>query len=339
MNNVNLQGLGFADTYLIPQYSEVSSRDQVDTKVRLPRNIFGQPWDIQVPVISANMDTVTGSEMAREMSFAGAVGALHRFLPIKDNVEEYLTVRGHRVPTDCFVSVGVNRDSKERTKALFDVGARYFVIDIAHGHSKLMRDMIDWLKGEYPDVFLMAGNVATAAGAYDLACWGADAIKIGIGPGAVCLTKNVTGVTVPQLGAIQNCFEAMTRIKDTKRPLLIADGGIREYGDIAKAIAAGADMVMIGSLLASCPEAPGERIHGKKVYRGMASKEAMSVIRDTTSMPTPEGTSMLLNPSNPVCDIVAEIAGGLRSAFSYSNAKTLKEFQERAMFGIKKGVR
>jgi IMP dehydrogenase len=236
--------------------------------------------------------------------------------------------------------VGVNRDSKERTQELYKAGARYFVIDIAHGHSKMMKDMITWIKSEYSDVFLMAGNVATGQGAYDLATWGSDAIKIGIGPGAVCLTKNVTGVTVPQLGAIRDCaiwFRYHERNSGFKKPLLIADGGIREYGDIAKAIAAGADMVMIGGLFAGTDEAPGELINGKKVYRGMASRDAMRVIRVGESMPTPEGTSVLIDTKGPVKNIVQDIAGGLRSAFSYSNAKTLHEFQKHARFGIRRG--
>jgi IMP dehydrogenase len=182
----------------------------------------------------------------------------------------------------------------------------------------------------------MAGNVATHQGADHLARWGADAIKVGIGPGAVCLTKNVTGVTVPQLGAIKDCSNAVKNLSLYKRPLIVADGGIREYGDVAKALGAGADMVMIGGLFAGTDEAPGQLINGKKVYRGMASKEAMSSIRIGETMPTPEGTSILVDTKGSVRTIVEGIAGGLRSAFSYSNARTLHQFQNQAKFGIRK---
>lgn len=340
MNAPNLNGLEFKDVYLIPQYSEIETRSQVDIGIVLPTDIFGNPWKIEVPVISSNMDTVTGGSMAKAMYDAGGLGALHRFMSIEKNIEEYTYVRGHRVPSDCFVSVGVNRDSKERTQELYKAGARYFVIDIAHGHSKMMKDMIEWIKGEYNDVFLMAGNVATGQGAHDLRCWGANAVKIGIGPGAVCLTKNVTGVTVPQLGAISECSKWFNYYKQKvgfTKPLLIADGGIREYGDVAKAIAAGADMVMIGGLFAGTDEAPGDLIDGKKIYRGMASRDAMRIIRVGDSMPTPEGTSTLVDSKGPVKNIVQDIAGGLRSAFSYSNARTMKEFRTLAQFGIKRG--
>lgn len=334
---MSLQGRDFKDVYLIPQYSDVETRSEVDIGIELGKNIFGGQFKLRVPVISSNMDTVTGKFMARAMWEAGGIGALHRFMPIDQNVEEYSYVCGHRVPSDCFVSVGVNRDSKERTQALYDAGARYFVIDIAHGHSKMMKDMIAWIKTEYPDVFLMAGNVATQQATYDLAKWGANAVKVGIGPGAVCLTKNVTGVTVPQLGAIQDCASARGRLSVDHHPLIVADGGIREYGDIAKAIAAGADMVMAGGLFAGTDEAPGDHVDGKKVYRGMASRDAMRLIRVGTSMPTPEGTSILVDSKGPVGAVVEDIAGGLRSAFSYSNARNMKEFHWKAQFGIKRG--
>ncbi len=337
MNAPNLNGLEFKDVYLIPQYSEIETRSQVDIGIVLPTDIFGNPWKIEVPVISSNMDTVTGGSMAKAMYDAGGLGALHRFMSIEKNIEEYTYVRGHRVPSDCFVSVGVNRDSKERTQELYKAGARYFVIDIAHGHSKMMKDMIEWIKGEYNDVFLMAGNVATGKGAAQLAAWGADAVKIGIGPGAVCLTKNVTGVTVPQLGAIHDCYKAISKCTWRTKPLIVADGGIREYGDVAKAIAAGADLVMIGGLFAGTDEAPGDLIDGKKVYRGMASRDAMRAIRVGESMPTPEGASVLIDSKGSVKNIVQDIAGGLRSAFSYSNARTMQEFWSNAQFGIKRG--
>jgi IMP dehydrogenase len=324
----DLEGYDFKDAYIIPQYSTIGSRSEVDISVVL------RPIGLKIytPVISANMDTVTGADMAIAMFKAGGIGALHRFMPIEENVSSYSKVRQNE--SDCLVSVGVNRDSKERAKALYDAGARLFVIDIAHGHSLMMKEMATWIKSELPDIFLMAGNVATRQATSDLRQWGADAIKVGIGPGAVCLTKNVTGVTVPQLGAIQACASEWN---PSTGPLIVADGGIREFGDIAKAVGVGAHMVMAGGLFAGTDEAPGDLVEGKKVYRGMASKGAMMTIRSESMLPTPEGTSTLVETKGPVGDIVRGIAGGLRSAFSYSNARNLKEFHNNVFFGIRKG--
>ncbi len=320
---VDIGALDYKDIFLVPQYSEVTSRSQVDTSVCLGE------LKIDVPVISANMDTVTGGEMATAMHRAGAIGAIHRFMPIDQNVAEFNAA----IPS--FVSIGVNEESKVRAKALYDAGARYFVIDIAHGHSRMMRDMTTWLRDTYPDVFIMAGNVATGQAVKDLASWGANAVKVGIGPGNVCTTKNVTGVTVPQFSAVMECASVLHTMYGNK-PLIVADGGISEIGDIAKALGAGADLVMCGRLFASAREAPGERVGGKKVYRGMASKDAMLTIRNVSSLPTAEGISTLIDASeHSAVDIVNQIKGGLQSSFSYSNARNLCEFHLNAKFGIR----
>ena len=222
--------------YIVPQYSEVTSRSQVDTSVHIG------DFKIDVPVISANMDTVTAGEMAHAMAEGGAIGAIHRFMTVEQNIHEFQTASGNK-SHPCFVSIGVNEESKDRARFLHAAGARNFVIDIAHGHSRMMRDMITWLRETYSDVYVMAGNVATAQAVKDLASWGAHAIKTGIGPGNVCITKNVTGVTVPQFSAVMECASALHDIYGNK-PLIVADGGITEIGDIAKALAAGANLVM-----------------------------------------------------------------------------------------------
>lgn len=316
--------LDYKDVYILPQYSEVTSRSQVNTTVK-----FGD-LHIETPVISANMDTVTNAEMTVAMYEGGGIGALHRFMSIEDNVEMF----NRSAP--CFVSIGVNEESKERAQALYTAGARRFVIDIAHGHSRMMRDMTTWLRETYPDVFIMAGNVATGQAVKDLVSWGADAVKVGIGPGNVCTTKNVTGVTVPQFSAVLNC--ASTRdTMNGRKPLIVADGGITEIGDIAKALGAGADLVMCGRLFASAKEAPGERIGGKKVYRGMASRDAMLTIRNVSSLPTAEGISTLIDANDvSASTIVQQIKGGLQSSFSYSNSKNIEEFHENVLFGLRK---
>lgn len=335
------KSLQYSEVFLVPQYSEVTSRSEVDTSVVLDRaDLLPSKMatlELDVPVISANMDTVTNGEMAIAMYQAGAIGAIHRFMSIEQNVAEFDAVVG-KPDAMCFVSVGVTGDARERAVALHNAGARYFIIDIAHGHSKMMKDMIEWMRNQFSDkVYIMAGNVATREAVTDLAKWGADAVKIGIGPGAVCTTKNVTGVTYPQFTAVTNCcnfaFETWRGL-----PLIrVADGGIQEIGDIAKALGAGADLVMCGRLFAGCQEAPGPRMNGQKIYRGMASRDAMLTIRsESQALPTPEGISTLINESaESAKDVVQRIKGGLQSSFSYANARNLIEFQHKATFGIR----
>ena len=192
----------------------------------------------------------------------------------------------------------------------------------------MMKNMIEWFRKEFGnDVVIMAGNVATSDGAKDLERWGADLVKVGIGPGAVCLTKNVTGTTRPQFSAVMDCAKSVTIP-------VVADGGIVEIGDICKAIGAGASFVMSGRLFAGCKEAPGTLIGSEKVYRGMASKDAMLTIRkDDGNLPTPEGKSTTVNQTGSAEEVVKNIKGGLQSAMSYANAKTIAEFHEKAKFG------
>lgn len=329
--STNFEFLEYKDVFIKPQYSEVTSRKQVDVGVTLPN---GQHLD--VPVISANMDTVTEDAMARAMIKGGAAAAIHRFMSIERNVELF-----KNSPVETWVSIGVNADSKDRAKCLYEAGARNFVVDIAHGHSLMMKETIAWLLGEFgSSITIMAGNVATPDAVSNLASWGAHIIKVGIGPGNVCLTKNVTGVTVPQFSAVLNCAQkAKTLYQEkfiTRKIFIVADGGITEYGDVAKALAAGAHMVMSGRLFASCKEAPGERIDGKKVYRGMASRDAMLTIRSPDSLPTAEGMSTLIDSSeHSASEVCSQIKGALQSSFSYSNSHTLNEFHSRAQWAIR----
>lgn len=318
-------GYDYKDIYILPRYSEITSRSIVNVTGRVFNKV-----PLAIPVISANMDTITEYKMAAAMALKGGLGALHRFMPIQENVEEY-----HKCPKDTLVSVGVNGDSEDRADALYKAGARNFIIDVAHGHSKQMHETIQRMKSRYGSVrdyiYIMAGNVATFNAAEDLKEWGADAIKVGIGPGAACLTKNVTGVTVPQFSAVFNCCASPLGIP------IIADGGITEIGDIAKAIAAGASAVMCGRLFASCIETPGPRLNGKKIYRGMASEGAMRRIKPADSLPTAEGASFVIDEKvTNVEDVLTHIKGGLQSAFSYVGAKNMEEFQEKVEFGRRK---
>lgn len=328
-----LKALSYDDVFIIPKFSTIQSRQDVDISTQLGKH------KIPVPVIASNMDTVMNQHMCTELNKSGALGALHRFQTIPEAVHEFKMVQAKNHANDVdmpvFVSVGVNRDSHERAQELYKNGARHFVIDIAHGHSASMASMIAWMHSEFgtENVFLMAGNVATEQGAADLFSWGANAVKVGVGPGSVCKTKNITGVTVPILGSITGAVVAAKRAEQQfSRPFnVVADGGCLEIGDICKAIGAGADLVMSGRFFAGCPEAPQGTM-----YRGSASQEVQVKYRtDRTSMPTPEGTTEYLDDSVSAAEMVKLIAGGLRSAYSYVNARNRTEFHERCEFGTR----
>ena len=234
-------------------------------------------------------------------------------------------------------AVGVARDLEARAAALVDAGVDALVLDSAHGHSEGILDALTYLKTSY-DVDVVAGNVATAAAARDLIAAGADAVKVGIGPGSICTTRVVTGVGMPQLTAILNVAD----VTHAAGVPLIADGGIKYSGDVAKALAAGADAVMLGSMLAGTSEAPGENIlrDGRryKAYRGMGSMGAMSggsadrYFQEDAQKLVPEGIEGMVAYKGPVDDVVYQVVGGLRSAMGYCGAESVDALQERAQF-------
>lgn len=299
----------FDDVSLVPNYSHFDSRKDVDTGINL------DPYDFDIPIISANMDTITGSKMAIEIYHLGGLGILHRFMSIEDNVDAYIAVDGRL----CGVSIGVGEQEKVRFEKLYEVGARIFCVDVAHAHSKLVGKMIKFVK-TYPDTFVIAGNVGCHAGADYLASVGADAVKVGIAVGSVCTTRYKTGFYVPQLSAIMDCRRVGIPI--------IADGGINKPADVVKALAAGARMVMIGRLFAGTDEAAS-----KTVYRGMASKEAQEdYLGSVADWRTDEGLTSYVLPRGPVKGVVKDIIGGLRSGLSYAGAHDIDELRRKATF-------
>lgn len=453
------EGLTFDDVLLVPAYSEVLPR-QVDIRTRLTRTI-----ELNIPIVSAAMDTVTESAMAIAMAREGGIGIIHKNLSIDRQAEEVdrvkrsesgmirnpitlspdrpvrevlmlmrkyhisgipivdaerrlvgivthrdlrfitdmeqpvsavMTSEGlitapvgttleeaeqilqrHRIeklpvvdergvlqglitfkdiqkrrsyPNACKdeqgrlrvgAAVGVTPDVEERVAALVAVGVDVVVVDSAHGHSRGVIETVRRLKRRYPELQLIAGNIATAEAAEALIRAGADAVKVGIGPGSICTTRVVTGVGVPQLTAIL----WVARIAHAAGVPVIADGGIRQTGDIAKALAAGADSVMIGSLLAGHEESPGERVllegRAYKVYRGMGSLGAMyhgSADRYFQDMDTeltklvPEGVEGRVPFKGNVSDTLFQLVGGLRAAMGYCGCATIAELQQRARF-------
>lgn len=460
MNRIKGEGLTFDDVLLIPQLSSVVSRRQIDTTTQLTKKL-----KLNIPILSASMDTVTESKMAIAMAREGGLGVIHRFMSIEREVEEVVKVKRAEnviiddpitIPLDASVAeakelmekwgisgllvvdderhllgiisrrdvlferedkkvrevmtprsklivaerrldledtkeifrkhkiekvpivdkdnrlvglitakdilnktmnpsalkddkgrlmvgaaIGVRGDFLERARRLYRAGVDVIFIDVAHGHSTLMLEAIRRVKAEFGDLPVVAGNVATAKGVEDLASAGADAVKVGIGPGSVCTTRLVAGAGVPQLTAIMECAEVGRKLDVP----VIADGGIRRSGDLVKALAAGASCVMIGNLLAGTDESPGPLVfrNGKryKIYRGMASFYAMlskemqegSDVEDLVDYSyKAEGVEAYVPYRGSVSEVIEQLLSGLRSGMSYSGASSIRELQEKALF-------
>lgn len=317
-------GLTYDDVLIVPSKSAVRSRKDPSLSTRLTKRL-----KMEMPFISANMDTVTESQMAIAMGRLGGVGILHRFMNIEQQIQEVRKVREAGLDVIA-ASIGVHEEGLSRADALVNAGVNLLTIDIAHGHSVAMIEMLVSLKSKFGDkVDLIAGNVATPEATEELIQAGADAIKVGIGPGSMCTTRIITGAGVPQLTAVAWCAE----VARGHHIPVIADGGLRSSGDVVKALAAGAETVMLGSLLAGCLETPGEVHYGKKHYRGMASRSAQVSWRG--GLPegmAPEGESTSIPVKGHARDVIMELAGGLRSGMSYMNANDLGEIFERARF-------
>lgn len=317
------KGLTFDDVLLVPRRSDVRSRREPSLATRLTKK-----FPLDLPILSANMDTVTEVDMARAMRSLGGLGLLHRFMTSAEQAGMVRTLKEEGHPL-IGASVGVTDDEKKRAEQLVGAGANILTIDIAHGHSVQMIEMMEWLKKAFPDVSLIAGNIATPDAAEDLIAAGADAIKVGIGPGSMCTTRIITGCGVPQLTAIALCAQVSRKHGIP----LIADGGLRTSGDLMKAFAAGADVVMLGGMLAGTIETPGEIKNGRKQYRGMASRAAQDSWRGGVPVGmAPEGEATNVAVKGHVRDVLNELAGGLRSGMSYLNASVLSEIAERAQF-------
>jgi IMP dehydrogenase len=324
------KSITFDDVLIKPQFSTISSRKDVDLSVN-----FGDFFTAKLPIISANMDTVTGPEMAKAMLELGAQACLHRFCSLNNSFKMFLNsvAQNGSVP---MVSIGLGQDELDRAKALHRVGAKVFVIDVAHGAQLSVAEQAMGLRASLGEnTAIVVGNFASADSVLDFLknCnVRIDAIKVGIGPGSACKTRTVTGVGVPQLTAILEISEVLrgTGIK------VIADGGMRTSADICKALGAGADMVMLGGMLAGTDEAPGAVVEESgvkyKEYRGSASLEAYKDQGKVAPWRSAEGEAFKVEYKGPLKDILSQIEGGIRSSMTYVNARNLKEYKENVEF-------
>jgi len=351
----------YDDFVLVPVYSDIKSRKDPDISTHVPN------FQYDIPIVSAPMNTVTEADMLVTMSQLGGVGVLHRYMSVEDQLaitkEVYarLSDAGHLgvgsfPPTGTepfYVAVGANGDFKERVKRLHKVGVKGFCVDVANGHNVHCLKAVEEIRRLVPDARIMAGNVCSFDGAYRLAEAGCNSIRVGVGPGAVCTTRQITGHGVPQLSAIEDC----TRIKSPQEygwtgrgteqdyakkafpeVAIIADGGIRKPGDIVKALAIGADAVMIGSMLAGCQETPGDYIEEGdrlfKYYHGMASEEGREKWFDKSKVGLPsEGVSKKVPyVGRKASKIINGLCQSIKVGLSYSGARDIRELREKAIW-------
>ncbi|MSP14342.1 MAG: guanosine monophosphate reductase [Chloroflexi bacterium] len=341
------EGLTFDDVLLLPGHSHVLPVE-VNVSVELIPGL-----KLNIPIISAPMDTVTEAGLATALAMEGGLGIIHRNLSIGRQRDEVVQVKradpGEEYPHAALDSrgrllvgaaIGSGKDMEERLEALVEAGIDLVIVDTSHGHSQRVIEAVSKVKNKYPRLPLIAGNVATGDGAAALINAGADGLRVGVGPGSICTTRIVAGVGVPQLTAIMECYEASR----SRHVPVIADGGIRYSGDVVKALAAGATTVMLGSLLASTEESPGKSIwhEGKlfKAYRGMGSLGAIQSGSDrygqkyegVVSKLVPEGIEGMVPCEGTLHDMVYQLVGGLRSGMGYIGAANIAEMWQKGKF-------
>ena len=327
------ESLTFDDVLLLPRYSNVLPSD-TNISLNLTKKIT-----LKAPFLSSAMDTVTESRMAIAIAKSGGLGIIHRNLSIKDQTKEIIKVKSKNLLVGA--AVGTNKEDLLRSKSLIDNGCDLIVVDTAHGHSEKVLKILSKLKKINGKIPICVGNIATGEAAKKLYNSGADIIKVGIGPGSICTTRMVAGIGVPQISAVMDVKKALKK----KNVKIISDGGIKFSGDIAKALAAGADAIMMGSIFAGTDESPGKKFKYKgklyKQYRGMGSIGAMSSgsanryfqknFKDKSKF-VPEGVEGRVIYKGSVSKIIYLLKGGLRSSMGYIGAKNLNQIIKNAEF-------
>lgn len=335
----------FDDLLLVPNYSDIMPNN-ISLKTRLTKNIH-----LNMPIISAAMDTVTTYEMAKIMSLLGGLGVVHKNMSIQQQADIIKKLKNTKVnltnyPNACLdknnklitaAAIGVGEETQNRVKALLEAKVDVLFIDSAHGHSLNVINLLKEIKSKY-QIDIVVGNVATKQATEDLIKAGADCIKVGMGPGSICTTRIVSGIGVPQMSAIFNCYEIA---KQYDIPI-IADGGIRYSGDMVKALAGGADVIMVGSLVAGTKESPGKLIvindKQYKQYRGMGSLSAMEkgsadrYFQSQNKKLVPEGIESLIEYKGKTEEVIFQMLGGIKSGMAYCGSIDLKTLKQKANF-------
>ena len=318
------EAVTYDDMLLVPQFSDIKSRKEVDIS-----SFLEEEKKLSLPIISSPMDTVSGVRMGIAMTQEGGMSVLHRYNTIDEQVSMLDQIlKGNAWCGYQAAAIGATGDYLERAQELVKNKVDVLCLDVAHGHHTLVKSALEELRNALgDDAYIIAGNVCTLEGINDLADWGANAVRCNIGGGSICSTRIVTGHGLPGLQTIFDCARTDRDVK------VIADGGIKTSGDIVKALAAGADFVMCGSLLAGTEESPGQVItladgSRMKEYRGMASKDAQMDWRNKSS--TPEGVASYIPYKGSVADILDALRGGIKSGLSYSGARNITELQHKA---------
>ena len=328
------EALTFDDVTLAPNYSEILP-SETNTSIKLSKNLT-----LKIPLVSSAMDTVTEGSMAAAIAEKGGIGVIHRNLSIEKQIFEIKKVKQKKLLVGA--AVGASSEEHRRAKRILKENLDLIVVDTAHAHTKKVSDIIKMLVKTKPKKTpLCAGNIATAEAAKFLIKLGVDVIKVGIGPGSICTTRLVAGIGVPQLSAIMNVKSGV----GNRKVSIIADGGIKFSGDIAKALAAGADAVMIGSLFAGTDQAPGKIIkkNGKlfKSFRGMGSIGAMNkgsadryfqTKQNNSSKYVPEGVEGFVKYKGKVDKVIYQLVGGLKSSMGYLGSKKITHLRKKTKF-------
>jgi IMP dehydrogenase len=318
------EALSFDDILLVPQNSTVTSRHGVVLEMVLGPS--ERALTLETPIVAAPMDTVCGPEMCVAMAEYGGMGILHRYMPYDEQIKLSKELASYNI--NFGVAIASNNGYLDHSKALYDVGVRTMLVDTANGHGLYAAEAVYQLRKQFDDVHIMAGNVATYEGFRMLADSGADSVRVGIGGGSVCTTRVVSGHGVPTAQSIADIAE-----ENQFDCSIVADGGLKNSGDIVKAFALGADAVMLGSMLAGTDESPGEimsDIHGNEVksFRGMASAQAQ---KDATGkVSVAEGVATTVPYKGSIRHIIEQVRGGLGSGCSYSNAHRLAELYQKS---------
>jgi IMP dehydrogenase len=320
--------LSFDDVLLVPQFSKIMSRKSIDISTKLTN------LKLELPIIASPMDTISEAEMVIAMARDGGMAVIHRYNTIEEQCAIVREVKNSwGVPEiEIAAAIGVGGDYLQRALALVATGVSVLCVDVAHGHHILVKKAIQALRKELgTSIHIMAGNVATGEAFHCLARWGADSVRVGIGSGSICSTRIQTGHGMPLLESIRQCAEMKkTHGLDTA---IIADGGIKNAGDIVKALAFGANAVMCGSLLSGTDETPGDVVLGHdgrkhKTYRGMASRASQEDWRGKGNSSAPEGIATVVEYKGSVRDVLLDLRGNIQSGFSYSGVDNLKDLQE-----------